>query len=493
MALSRLSPRTSPLLRHLTSSYTPCTILVFSNQLSTQFLKPAFCVTLGKNALEQIRFRQKLKNRYSGFVTPEKSGKPPGAASKAWMLFIFGGLFVSCFTPATTYLGKWFVTEAASPPDEVHSAAVKVDEDGGDAAAAAEEDEKKKKKRVGFRDRRIIEYENRIRDYSTPDKIFRYFATLKVNQGGGDYEVFMTPDDFVRSITPGMKQPEGLGLDQFKKFDPKKKLECGLAEDSIFYRMGENGLISFSDYIFLLVLLSTPPRMFEIAFKMFDLNGDGDVEFEEFAKVRDVIRSQTSIGMRHRDHANTGNTLKPMNSALSTYFFGAKLNNKLTIEKFLDFQRQLQKEILQLEFNRYDPEGGRMSEKHFADTLLLYAGLTEAKRIKMMKRVRKVYKDENAKGITFEEFNDFYNVLKHINDIDTALMFYHVAGASIDKETLKHVAKTVAHVSLSNHVVDVVFTLFDEDDDNELSNKEFVSVMKRRMMRGLEKPKDRLH
>ena len=50
----------------------------------------------------------------------------------------------------------------------------------------------------------MIEYENRIRDYSTPDKIFRYFATLKV-----DSEVFMTPEDFVRSITPGMKQPEG--------------------------------------------------------------------------------------------------------------------------------------------------------------------------------------------------------------------------------------------------------------------------------------------
>ena len=55
----------------------------------------------------------------------------------------------------------------------------------------------------------IIEYENRIRDYSTPDKIFRYFATLKVQNDNGDYEVFMTPDDFVRSITPGMKQPEG--------------------------------------------------------------------------------------------------------------------------------------------------------------------------------------------------------------------------------------------------------------------------------------------
>merc|ERR1712002_298461 len=78
----------------------------------------------------------------------------------------------------------------------------------------------------------------------------------------------------------------------------------------------------------------------------------------------------------------------------------------------------------------------------------------------------------------------------HINDIDTALMFYHGAGASVDKDTLKHVAKTIAHVNLSDHIVNVVFILFDEDDDNELSNKEFVSVMKRRMMRGLEKPKD---
>ena len=36
-----------------------------------------------------------------------------------------------------------------------------------------------KKERVGFRDRKIIDYENRIRAYSTPDKIFRYFATYK--------------------------------------------------------------------------------------------------------------------------------------------------------------------------------------------------------------------------------------------------------------------------------------------------------------------------
>lgn len=55
----------------------------------------------------------------------------------------------------------------------------------------------------------IIEYENRLRSYSTPDKIFRYFATVKVSSLEVT-EVYMTPDDFLRSITPGMRQPDGI-------------------------------------------------------------------------------------------------------------------------------------------------------------------------------------------------------------------------------------------------------------------------------------------
>lgn len=54
----------------------------------------------------------------------------------------------------------------------------------------------------------IIEYENRMRAYSTPDKIFRYFATVKVTSLEGT-DIYMTPDDFLRAITPGMQQPDG--------------------------------------------------------------------------------------------------------------------------------------------------------------------------------------------------------------------------------------------------------------------------------------------
>ena len=43
---------------------------------------------------------------------------------------------------------------------------------------------------------------------------------------------------------------------------------------------------------------------------MFDLNGDGDVDNEEFERVTALIRQRVSIGARHRDHSNTGNSFK---------------------------------------------------------------------------------------------------------------------------------------------------------------------------------------
>lgn len=90
----------------------------------------------------------------------------------------------------------------------------------------------------------IIEYENRIRAYSTPDKIFRYFATLKVlNTVTSEYEICMTPADFVRSITPGIKQPDGnvhdflrVVFNQFHFF-------------SLIYRYTNNFLVSFTKAI----------------------------------------------------------------------------------------------------------------------------------------------------------------------------------------------------------------------------------------------------
>uniref|UniRef100_A0A673VYD0 Calcium uptake protein 1, mitochondrial n=1 Tax=Salmo trutta TaxID=8032 RepID=A0A673VYD0_SALTR len=362
------------------------------------------------------------------------------------------------------------------------------DDPDGEEGEEGGADGKKKKPRSGFRDRKVMEYENRIRAYSTPDKIFRYFATLKIISEQGDAEVYMTPQDFVRSITPNEKQPESKFKDFWQKISQER--EKFADEDSIFFTLGECGLISFSDYIFLTTVLSTPQRNFEIAFKMFDLNGDGEVDLEEFEQVQSIIRSQTSMGMRHRDRSTTGNTLKTggCSSALTTYFFGADLKGKLTIGHFLEFQRKLQHDVLKLEFMRNDPVDGCITERQFGGMLLSYSGVQSRKLKQMQKGLKKMFKD--AQGITFEEVENFFTFLKNVNDVDTALSFYHMAGASIDKATMKQVARTVAKVELSDHVCDVVFALFDCDGNGELSNKEFIAIMKQRLMRGLEKPKD---
>ena len=54
---------------------------------------------------------------------------------------------------------------------------------------------------------------------------------------------------------------------------------------------------------------------------------------------------------------------------------------------------RLQREILQLEFGRKEPdENGLINEKSFAELLLTYADYTQKKRSLVLKRVKKTFK-----------------------------------------------------------------------------------------------------
>ena len=58
------------------------------------------------------------------------------------------------------------------------------------------------------------------------------------------------------------------------------------------------------------------------------------------------------------------------------------------------------------------------------------------------------------KGISLDEYIDFFQVLKYINDVDTALMFYHIAGASIDKgqSNIRYVDRLPPRATCSIHM-----------------------------------------
>lgn len=186
--------------------------------------------------------------------------------------------------------------------------------------------------RDSFRDYTIMQYENRLRLHAHPTKIFRYFATIKMKNKSGKWELYMTPNDFLRSIQPGLKQPENLGLDKFQILDEHaaNKWIPEVKDDSIFLKIEKRGLLTYSDYVLLTILLSIPERNVRISFKLFDLNGDGDVTIDELDTVF-MAMTQGEVSM--------------MNSHLKSHFFGHRLNKTLSIEEFLKFLHALHIEI----------------------------------------------------------------------------------------------------------------------------------------------------
>eukprot|EP01137_Pigoraptor_chileana_P005283 Opistho-2@48166 len=335
----------------------------------------------------------------------------------------------------------------------------------------------------------IVEYENRIRAYSNPERVFRYFATREING-----EVYMTANDFVRSLLMSSEiQPEGRGIDQYEKVDGQRVQKYLRGQDiksrDFIATLGDTGLFSYSDYLFFLSVLTTPERRFELAFKMFDLDGNGTVDLKEFQQVQSVVRRQ-AMGKRSRDrvtmHAKSATDDAPViYSALLRHFFGSDGLQKLTLKRFQTFIFELQTEILHREFELNSSSPTSMTEREFAQVILAYANLRDEEEY-----IERAESRSNKVHIQFKQFMAFNSLLRNIDDLDTALGMYNAAGATISKADFKRAAKVAANVDLDNHLIEVVFNLFDRDGDGELSYREFVHIMRRRAQRGMDKSRD---
>ncbi|KAK3010920.1 hypothetical protein RJ639_011026 [Escallonia herrerae] len=120
-----------------------------------------------------------------------------------------------------------------------------------------------------------------------------------------------------------------------------------------------DGLISFAEYIFFVTLLSIPESSFSVAFKMFDLDNNG-----QGASHRDGLR----VGLKVSGSVENGGLLE--------YFFGKDGKACLEHGQFVQFLRDLHNEILRLEFAHYDyNSAGTISAKDFALSLIASADM----------------------------------------------------------------------------------------------------------------------
>jgi len=164
-------------------------------------------------------------------------------------------------------------------------------------------------------------------------------------------------------------------------------------------------------------------------------------------------------------------------SGLVKYLFGDDLSGEVTRADFTDLQNRLIDDVLTLEYTRYCPKEEKMSEVDFCRHMLYSANITNKKKERMIQRVTKKFGRARQEGISYESFRNFYNVLFGGADLERAMFFLDTEGRGVNREEFSKIAQWVAAMELDPHVVDVIYTLLDEDGDENLSAAEFNPVL----------------
>merc|ERR1711970_1375527 len=207
-------------------------------------------------------------------------------------------------------------------------------------------------------------HENRVRMYMAPDKIFNYFASFQLissSGGQGRKTMMMTPMDFYSAITPDCQLAHGVGAgahvdvtteqlathDFYMEKSPKK--------GGILNEIGDHGLLSYTDFCFLLTMLSTPQRYIDTAFNLFDVTGDGNIEAKEFAYVSTKM-AHKSGGFGSYTNVDQEEILAS-SSGLLNYLFGKDRTKSITREDIRKLQADLLDEIMELELENMTKMG----------------------------------------------------------------------------------------------------------------------------------------
>ncbi|XP_039860434.1 calcium uptake protein 3, mitochondrial isoform X9 [Simochromis diagramma] len=334
---------------------------------------------------------------------------------------------------------------------------------------------------------------------SSHEHRFRLFSSVEY-----EGQLYMTPQNFIESVTmsePRSKRPW--------RSLTKQELEKILSDtppvwrgsSKLFRNLRERGIISYTEYLFLLCILTKPHAGFKIAFNMFDADGNQMVDKREFLVLQEIFRKKNEKKGRKGDAEKSaqlsmqlyGYQVAPMNSraddsitidtTLLVHFFGKKGKAELTFDDFYRFMDNLQTEVLEIEFLTYSKGMTTISEEDFAKILLRFTNVENISAY--LENVRQCIPDEKKQeGITFDEFRSFFQFLNNLEDFAIAMQMYNFAARSIGQDEFARAVYVATGLKLTRHLVNTIFKIFDVDHDDQLSYKEFIGIMKDRLHRG---------
>ncbi|MEE6472674.1 hypothetical protein FKM82_009690 [Ascaphus truei] len=310
---------------------------------------------------------------------------------------------------------------------------------------------------------------------------FMQFASLEY-----EGEHYMTPRDFLFSV-----MFEQVERKMFAKNLTKKELDAMLTQatkvkpGSTFFRdLGDKGLISYTEYLFLLTILTKPQAGFHIAFQMLDTDDNEQVEKREFFKLQKILGTNDNLKIALESTAplqEPSSDGSDSNTTLLVHFFGKGGREKLQYSDFYRFMENLQAEVQEMEFIQFSKGMNFMRKEDFAEWLLFFTD--EENNDVYWQNVRS--RVPPGESINWEEFKSFCHFMNNLEDFSITMQMFSMAHRAVKLAEFKRAVKVATGQELSNNVLDTVFKIFDLDGDNCLSHGEFLGVLKNRLHRGL--------
>ncbi|GFG37016.1 hypothetical protein Cfor_05724 [Coptotermes formosanus] len=247
-------------------------------------------------------------------------------------------------------------------------------------------------------------------------------------------EKYMTPADFVQKY---------LGLYTGANFNSDSvKLLAGIVDTS------KDGLISFPEFQAFEGLLCVPDALYKTAFQLFDTNGNGVVNFDEFSEVmkKTVLHNKIPFDM---------------NGGFVKLYFGKDKKRAISYGEFSQFLHDFHEEYAVEAFRRYDQTGsGFITALDFQDIMINIKShlLTDEVKANL---VAAASGGQGGKRVSFPYFMAFNSLL---NNMELIKRIYLNAtngnrNQEVTKEEFLHSAQMMSQITPLE--VDILFLLCD--------------------------------
>lgn len=225
---------------------------------------------------------------------------------------------------------------------------------------------------------------------SSPDltrKTFYKHASVNV-----DGDQFLSRDDFVNAVAPPNEDYHKISRNSYAVlFD--------VADRS------RRGLVSLNDWYAFEQLLDKPDAEYEIAFRLFDTEGRGEVDFDNFVKLYKANRSPDALDF-------------DWNSRWASLYLGSSSRrHTLSYSMFCQMLSGLLGERVRQAFQQYDKGNtGYILPEQFQQIITKTAGhkLSDT----LLENLHTVANVSNSSRVSYASVRAFLNIVRHVDMVD---------------------------------------------------------------------------